>query len=126
MELVQVTTCTGSKFVHVATCKSHPVHTVCTSCNLYRFLVQVVTFTKSQLVHNIFLKNTQLKGFRLSKWQSSKLGFYVTFNSQGHIGTGPQLCHLQEFIEHVTGTIHLISCPFVGDKYWDSTHGVLN
>ena len=24
----------------------------------------------------------------------SKLGFYVSFNSQGHIGTGPQLCHL--------------------------------
>ena len=24
----------------------------------------------------------------------SKLGFYVPFNSQGHIGTGPQNCHL--------------------------------
>ena len=23
-----------------------------------------------------------------------KLGFYVPFNSQGHIGTGPQNCHL--------------------------------
>ena len=26
--------------------------------------------------------------------QKSKLGFYVPFNSQGHIGTGPQNCHL--------------------------------
>ena len=26
--------------------------------------------------------------------QRSKLGFYVPFNSQGHIGTGPQNCHL--------------------------------
>ena len=25
--------------------------------------------------------------------QRSKLGFYVPFNSQGHIGTGPQNCH---------------------------------
>ena len=24
----------------------------------------------------------------------SKLGFYIPFNSQGHIGTGPQNCHL--------------------------------
>ena len=28
------------------------------------------------------------------KGQRSKLGFYVPFNSQGHIGTGPQNCHL--------------------------------
>ena len=26
--------------------------------------------------------------------QGTKLGFYVPFNSQGHIGTGPQNCHL--------------------------------
>ena len=26
--------------------------------------------------------------------QRSKLGFYVPFNSHGHIGTGPQNCHL--------------------------------
>ena len=26
--------------------------------------------------------------------RKSKLGFYVPFNSQGHIGTGPQNCHL--------------------------------
>ena len=26
--------------------------------------------------------------------QITKLGFYVPFNSQGHIGTGPQNCHL--------------------------------
>ena len=30
------------------------VQTACTSCNLYRFLVQVATFTKSHLVHNIY------------------------------------------------------------------------
>ena len=30
--------------------------------------------------------------FRVS--QRSKLRFYVPFNSQGHIGTGPQNCHL--------------------------------
>ena len=28
--------------------------------------------------------------------QQSKLEFYVPFNSQGHIGTGPQHCHLWE------------------------------
>ena len=55
-ELVQVATCTGPKFVHVATCTSQPVQvTTCTSCNLYRFLVQVATCTKSQLVHNIYI-----------------------------------------------------------------------
>ena len=37
MELVQVATCTDPTFVHVATC---------TSCSLYRFLVQVATCTK--------------------------------------------------------------------------------
>ena len=51
MELVQVATCTGSKFVHVATCTSQPVQVAtctsslyklqlvqisCTSCNLYK------------------------------------------------------------------------------------------
>ena len=30
----------------------------------------------------------------ISKGQRSKLGFFVPFNSQGHIGTGPQNCHL--------------------------------
>ena len=29
-----------------------------------------------------------------SEGQRSKLGFYVPFNSQSHIGTGPQNCHL--------------------------------
>ena len=29
-----------------------------------------------------------------SRWSKSKLGFNVPFNSQGHIGTGPQHCHL--------------------------------
>ena len=32
------------------------------------------------------------KEFHRSK-SKSKLGFYVPFNSQGHIGTGPQNCH---------------------------------
>ena len=42
MELVQVTTCTGPKFVHVANCAIPPVQV--TSCR-----------TKSQLVHNIYM-----------------------------------------------------------------------
>ena len=41
MEYVQVATCTGPKFVQVATCASQPI--------------QVATCTKSQLVHNIFM-----------------------------------------------------------------------
>ena len=41
MELVQVATCTGPTFVHVATCTSQFVQAACTSCNLYRFLVQI-------------------------------------------------------------------------------------
>ena len=42
MELVQVATCTGPKFVHVATCTSKPVQVAtCTSC-LYKLqLVQI-------------------------------------------------------------------------------------
>ena len=38
------------------------------------------------------------KNFNL---QSSKLGFYVPFNSQGHIRTGPQNCHLPYALLHV-------------------------
>ena len=30
----------------------------------------------------------------------SKQGFYVPFNSQGHIGTGPELCYLRELNPH--------------------------
>ena len=70
MELVQVATCTGPKFVHVATCTSQHVQVatctsclyklqfaqaVCTSCNLYRFLARVACCTKSQLVHNMYI-----------------------------------------------------------------------
>ena len=55
MEFVQVATCTGPKFVHVANCTSQPVQVAtCTSCNLYRFIVHVATCTKSQLVRNIY------------------------------------------------------------------------
>ena len=39
--------------------------------------------------HEKLLKEAELK-----IGQRSKLGFYVPFNSQGHIGTGPQNCHL--------------------------------
>ena len=28
----------------------------------------------------------------------SKIGFYFQFNSQAHIGTGPQYCHLWELL----------------------------
>ena len=31
---------------------------------------------------------------KITKFQRSKLGFFVPFDSQGHIGTGPQHCHL--------------------------------
>ena len=31
---------------------------------------------------------------RFGQW--SKSGYYVPFNSQGHIGTGPPYCHLFE------------------------------
>ena len=37
-------------------------------------------------------ENSEMKSKSLSS--KSKLGFYVPFNSQGHIGTGPQNCHL--------------------------------
>ena len=50
MELVQVATCTGPKFVQFATCTSQPIQVAnCTSC-LYKLqLVQI-----SQLLHNMY------------------------------------------------------------------------
>ena len=33
---------------------------ICTCCNLYRFLVQVAAYTKSQLVHNIYIFLSQI------------------------------------------------------------------
>ena len=39
------------------------------------------------------LDSDQCKSFR------SKLGFYVPFNSQGHIGTGPQVNLLGHYSE---------------------------
>ena len=41
MELVHVATCTGPKFVQIATCTNQPI--------------QVATCTKSQLVYNIYI-----------------------------------------------------------------------
>ena len=35
----------------------------------------------------------QMRSLRLPS-EDPKLGFNVPFNSQGHIGTGPQHCHL--------------------------------
>ena len=40
------------------------------------------------------LQFTHVETGQTPKGQRSKLGFYVPFNSQGHIGTGPQHCHL--------------------------------
>ena len=42
------------------------------------------------------VQNTDIDKSDVAKYASawSKLGFYVPFNSQGHIGTGPQNCHL--------------------------------
>ena len=41
-----------------------------------------------------------LDKFQLLQKSKSKLGFYVLFNSQGHIGTGPQNCHLWDSNPH--------------------------
>ena len=38
--------------------------------------------------------NKKSRYIKLQYLTKSKLGFYVPFNSQGHIGTGPQNCHL--------------------------------
>ena len=38
--------------------------------------------------------NTTSSASKLAMLSESKLGFNVPFNSQGHIGTGPQHCHL--------------------------------
>ena len=49
-------------------------------------------FKVRQCAYNTRL--SQSDGIILHVPQRSKLGFYVPFNSQGHIGTGPQNCHL--------------------------------
>ena len=41
-----------------------------------------------------FSKHSNVHPNQIMEGQRSKLGFYVPFNSQGHIGTGPQNCHL--------------------------------
>ena len=57
----------------------------------------VVTVLRNGKTRDPFLaacaRNIWLESAR-SDIQKSKLGFYVPFNSQGHIGTGPQNCHL--------------------------------
>ena len=55
-------------------------------CILYMSLSGYIHIKKS-LFHP---KGRVTKGIK----SKSKLGFYVPFNSQGHIGTGPQNCHL--------------------------------
>ena len=63
-------------------------------------LSQVIS--KFNVTHHLYADDTQIylavdsRNFdsSMDKGQRSKLGFYVPFNSQGHIGTGPQNCHL--------------------------------
>ena len=59
MELVQVATCAGPKFVQVNPYELQLVQAVCTSCNLYKLFVQVATcidfLYKLQLVQNLNL-----------------------------------------------------------------------
>ena len=50
-------------------------------CFIYAFSIVFVDKNKALLLLYFLLLQT-------------KLGFYVPFNSQGHIGTGPQNCHL--------------------------------
>ena len=44
------------------------------------------------------MSNLSILGYKL---QSSKLGFYMLFNGQGHIGTGSRHCHLWESNPHI-------------------------
>ena len=41
---------------------------------------------------NLFVEKTSQLFMKYHN--SSKLGFYIQFNSQGHIGTGPKYCHM--------------------------------
>ena len=53
------------------------------------------TFSRLQeLLGELGLSVSAKKLVPPSTKSKSKLGFYVPFNSQGHIGTGPQNCHL--------------------------------
>ena len=49
----------------------------------------------------------------------SKLGFYVPFNSQGHIGTGPQNCHLWDSNPQ---SVILVTKKYI---YWCSKKGFM-
>ena len=64
-------------------------------------LSRTVKEIEANLCFAIFGKNSKIQngrhfwgGENFWKIAKSKLGFYVPFNSQGHIGTGPQNCHL--------------------------------
>ena len=52
------------------------------------------TDSDSTLANNTMTNPSTTEDDASFKGQRSKLGFYVPFNSQGHMGTGPQNCHL--------------------------------
>ena len=56
--------------------------------------VQVITCTGIIFVQVITCTKLEKDSVQVIACTKSKLGFYVPFNSQGHIGTGPQNCHL--------------------------------
>ena len=56
--------------------------------------VSGLTSSQRKVMFNCYRDVSNLSQQLESKGQRSKLGFYVPFNSQGHIGTGPQNCHL--------------------------------
>ena len=64
--------------------------------------------SRQSMAHHPEHKPKQYLGFNTNECETSsnicmtksKLGFYVPFNSQGHIGTGPQNCHLWDSNPH--------------------------
>ena len=66
--------------------------------------IDVLSYFKETNANIICLQDTHLIDDDImvvkELWTKSKLGFYVPFNSQGHIGTGPQNCHLWDSNPH--------------------------
>ena len=68
-----------------------------TVANMCLLFIQSVAFnllSLSQIANTILYSCQCFQGSCITTTLKSKLGFYVPFNSQGHIGTGPQNCHL--------------------------------
>ena len=63
-----------------------------------RFLLPKQPITRSTSFPLMFPQKIHSAEKLLS--QRSKSGFYIQFNSQGHIVTGPQHCHLWEWKPH--------------------------